>query len=108
MTPAGRRTERITFLRQGESADRAGHADAEWTPFGAAMAEVFWGAGSERRAAARESGSQAAAFRVLSTAKTRGVKVSDRLTYRGEDWDIRSVVEMDRGEVEFDAVRATS
>lgn len=103
---AGRRDRRITFERAETTQDGYGEEVSTWVLLGRAFAVVSWGAGSERRAAAQEQGSQAGTFRVLATDMTRGVTLKDRLTLSGEVWDLTSIAPIGRNEIEFTAVRA--
>lgn len=103
---AGKRTEAVTFSRLGAGTDDYGGESGSWSSLGSAKAEVIWGSGGEVRDAAREGGRQAATFRVLATAMTRGVSIKDKLAAFGADWDILAIVQRGRAELEFNAVRS--
>lgn len=103
---AGKRDRKVVFERATTVQDDHGEEVPSWAPIVGAFAAVSWGAGSERREAAQEQGTQAATFRVLATAKTRSVSLKDRLMMGGEAWDITSIAPVTRGEIEFTATRA--
>lgn len=106
MTPAGRRDRTIVFERATNVADDHGGEVPTWAPLVSAAAAVRHGTSAERRDAAAERGSQAATFRVLSTAATRGVLVTDRIAFDGSAWDIEGIAQVTRAEIEFSGVRS--
>lgn len=102
---AGKRNKQITFQTPttvknsvGEKVETWGNDFAEWV-------QIFFGSGDERRQAAREQGVQTATFRALSNTRTRALDLTARILYDGSTWDIRAIVPMDDGHIEFTAVR---
>lgn len=93
MTPAGERNKRITFERATSTRGGLGQPGARtWASIGAARwAKVLYGTGAERRAASVEGAVQSATFRVLADSLTRGVLVTDRISFDGLVWDIGGI-----------------
>lgn len=92
--PAGRRNNKITFQRQTLNEDVLGGTEAgAWANLFALprMSAVFYGTGSERRAAAAEQSAQVATFNVLADSETRTVTTKDRIVFNGANWDITAV-----------------
>jgi head-tail adaptor len=101
--------ERVTLVRYSATQDAAGEEVQDWAPLGDERAQFIYGRGQERRQAAMEQGEQAATFRMHSNARTRGLRVSDRITHQATSWDIEGIA-LDtpkRGMVEITATRAT-
>jgi head-tail adaptor len=103
---AGRRDQKIVIQRGTASTDDYGGETLTWATLATEWAAVFYGKGDERRQAAVEQGNQAATFQVLANTNTRSVGVKDRISHNGSFWDIVGVAPMDRGKIEFAAVRA--
>ncbi len=109
MMRAGKRQWRIVFQRATAATSALGvETETPWTDIEPAMAAVMWGSGAERREAAAENASQAATFRVVSTAALRGVTVRDRILYEGVGWDITGIAPVGdlHREIEFTAMRS--
>lgn len=106
MTGSGKRDRRIVVQRDmAGSENEFGEPVEGWAQTHRFMAKVVYGRGEERRAAAFKGGSQAASFRVLRSARSRAVKVGDRINFDGALWDIESIPEFGRRELEFTATR---
>ena len=103
---AGKRDRKIVFERATVTQDDYGEEIATWASWSGAWASVRYGTSAERREAAAEQGSQAATFRVLATAKTRAVTITDRIAFEDAAWDIEGIAPIGREEIEFTAVRA--
>jgi len=103
----GRRDQRIQFQRGTPTSDDYGGQTVSWASIADAWAQVRWGTGQERRAAAQEGSEQAATFVCDPSSTLQDVKVTDRVSYRGEAWDITSVAPMSRSEIHFTAVRSS-
>lgn len=107
MTPAGKRDRRIVFQRFTATQDEYGEQIETWAQQGKPQkAAVFYGRGDERRAAAREEGSQTANFNCHATETTRAIVIRDRIVMDSENWDILGVSPMGRREIEFTAQRS--
>lgn len=110
MLRAGKRQFRIVFQQATAATSALGvETDSPWTDVEPAMAAISWGSGAERREAAAENASQAATFRVLSTAALRGVTPRDhRILYDGVGWDITGIAPVGdlHREIEFTAMRS--
>lgn len=80
-----------------------------WAPYCQEYAAVYFGRGSEQREAAQTTASQAASFEILSNSKTRAISVTDRISFSGSLWDIKSVapIGLNQG-VKLNAVRVAS
>jgi len=106
MTGGGKRDRRIIVERDSAGTENDfGEPVEGWAKLHNFMARVVYGKGEERRAAAIEGGSQAASFRVVRSARSRAVKVGDRISFDGALWDIESTPEYGRRELEFIATR---
>lgn len=106
MRPAGKRDKLVIIQRATTAKDAYGEPIASWAEIGRAKAQMIFGRGDERRAAAMEEGAQPATFLLLATGLTRSLRLTDRLIAQGTVWDVRSVV-VDtpmRGTVEVVAV----
>lgn len=101
-----RRRPIITLERATVVTDAYGEEVRTWSTLATEYARVHFGRGDERRQAAMEQGSQAATFVVRDNPATRGATLTDRISYDGGLWDIRSNVPGAPGEREIDAVRA--
>lgn len=108
MTETGRRDVLVSIQRYTATQDEYGEEIKSWAEIAQEWAAVFYGRGDERRQAAREQGAQTATFNMLSNSITLGVKVEDRITFGGDNWDIvsKSPDTPKRGEIEFVAKRA--
>lgn len=103
---AGRRDQLITIQSGTATTDDYGGETLAWTTLATEWAAVLYGRGDERRQAAVEQGQQAATFQVLANDDTRSVGVKDRISHDGSEWDIVSIAPLNRGKIEFTAVRA--
>ncbi|EQA96845.1 head-tail adaptor protein [Sphingobium baderi] len=79
-----------------------------WTEYCREYAAVYYGNGTEQREAAQTQASQVASFEVLANSKTRTISVTDRISFGGGLWDIRSVAPIGRDGVKINAVRAAA
>lgn len=103
------RDRQIIIERLNAHVDSRGHPtkDAGWGRYAAEWAAVYFGTGSEQRAAAQVQSVQAASFEVLSNDKTRGILTSDRIVFDGGYWNIRSVAPIGRNQgVKINAVKS--
>lgn len=97
----------VAFERATETRDASNQPRKTWEVVGEEWAQINYGTGSERRAAAGEQGTQAATFQVLDNAMTRTTKLSDRINEDGLHWDITSnVPALKDGYRDITAVRA--
>lgn len=76
-----------------------------WATLASAFASIRWGSTNERLSAAQTAGSQAAVFRVRSTASMRSVTIRDRIVHLNANWNIVGVSQM-RDHLEFTCERA--
>ncbi|MGX7896890.1 phage head completion protein [Tsuneonella sp. HG222] len=107
MLGAGKRDRKIAFERASVTKDSHNEEVSTWSVWCAAWAAVRFGSSAERRQSAAEQASQAATFRVLTTAKTRAVTERDRIVMAGAAWDIEGPPALiGRTELEFTATRA--
>lgn len=105
---AGRLRDRVTIERTGpETDDGYTKLPGGWLPLATVSAEVIYGLGQERRAAAQEGATLPATFRVRRSSVTAGVTPVDRIVFQGGNWDISSVVPLGRDVIEITAVRNT-
>lgn len=103
---AGKRDQQIVIQRATAMEDEYGGETLTWATLATEWAAVFYGRGEERRQIASEQGNQAATFQVLANDDTRSVGVKDRITHNGYSWDIVGIAPLNRGEIEFSAVRS--
>lgn len=104
---AGRRDTKIRFERGGYGTDEYGESIKVWAQYGhPEFAQVFWGAGSERRGAGQMRAAATATFAVLQNSQTAFMTTSDRIIADGRMWDITGIVpsSRQRGLLEFTAV----
>lgn len=88
---AGARSQLITFQRFTATTNDYGEEIQTWADLETAWAQVRFGTGQERRAAAQEGNEQAATFGVIGNPVTRALTVRDRINYLGEAWDIQAL-----------------
>lgn len=67
-----------------------------WSEHCQEFAAVYYGNGSEQRAAAQNDATQAATFEVLANDETRSITVLDRIVFDGLIWNVRSNVPIRR------------
>lgn len=102
---AGRRDTRIVIERFIETGrDSLNHPVMDWTEHAKLWASVFFGTGSEQRAAAQTEATQAASFEVLASSKTKAITTADRIAFMNGHWDIRAVVPIGRSGIKINAV----
>ena len=106
-TPAGRRNKRITFQRAIVARSTLGGTSArptDWedVPSSSRWAQISWGSGAERRAAAAEEAVQTATFRVLSDSLTRTITEEHRIVHGALTFDVTGAVPIGvNDEIEF-------
>lgn len=104
MTSAGPRNRLITIERATVVNDDYGGETLTWAAYAQAWAQVKYGTGGERRAAAQREEMLAATFRVLWTSALKTVTVEDRIAFDGFAWDIHSIAPLGYNEaIEFSA-----
>jgi head-tail adaptor len=103
---AGALRDLIVIERATISADDYGGEVKTWTTYCQRGAAVTYGRADERRAAAQESASSAATFRIRSDPTTDGIAVTDRIVFDGSLWDISSNVPYNRDGRDITAIRA--
>lgn len=114
--PAGKYNRLVEFLTAGGVEDTMGvvaDSFSSYSPALKAWAAVKFGSSADRRISAEARvadgivSSQAATFRVKSTARLRSVDQSGAIRFSSADWGIVSIAEVaDQGhEIEFTAVR---
>lgn len=101
---AGPRDTLIIIERFTATEDEYGGQIEDWAPLAEEYAEVIYGRGEERRAAAQEQASLAATFRVPANDRTITIKTTDRVNFAGI-WDISSAVPRGRDGIEITATR---
>lgn len=103
---AGRRNKRILIERETETGRNAlNEPIVGWAEYANPWADVIFGNGAERRAAAQTGGTQSATFEVLKNSKTSALLMTDRINFMGAIWDIRGIAPIDDDGVRIDAVR---
>lgn len=117
MRPAAEYDRKVEFLRRAVVRDGMGTEVEDFASFAPtrlfAWAKLRFGSSADRRASAEARiadgivSSQAATFRVRSTARVRSVTEGDAIAYRGAIWGIQSIAEAaEQGhEIEFTATR---
>ncbi|WP_282026855.1 phage head closure protein [Limimaricola cinnabarinus] len=99
---AGSLRDRITIQRQTETTDDYGNTVGAWADLVSVWADVRETTGKEKVAAGRVEASRTATIRVRKSSATAGITEADRLTARGETWNIRSIAQADRKGVMLD------
>ncbi|SCW77579.1 head-tail adaptor [Sphingobium faniae] len=105
---SGRRDRRIIIERATITRNPYNEPFETWGEYCREYAAVFYGNGTEQREAAQTQASQVASFEVLANSKTRAISVTDRISFGGGLWDIRSVAPIGRDGVKINAVRAAA
>ena len=109
MEPAGKRDRRIRFQRAALVTGDDGVKVESWTDLVQAWALVMWGKGAERREAGAQGAAITATFRVVSTSMLRTLTERDRIVDQaGRVWNITSVAEMGRAELDITAINKAS
>lgn len=105
---SGKRNVKVSVQRYTVATNGYGEDIADWNELGTAMAAVFYGTGSERRAAGREHASQTASFEVNANAVMRSLTTLDRLVVEidGSIWDITAVSPISRQDVAITGVKS--
>lgn len=90
------RPHRITFQKRTVAQDDySGHDVETWRNWFDEYAAIFYGTGTEQRAAAQLQGEQSASFEVLSNTRTRELTIADyRIVDRGVTWNIRALSDL--------------
>ena len=106
---AGKRDQLITFYRGtvASTNDYGESVEGAPSPYATAWAQVRRGTGQERREASQEQGEQSATFVTDWNPTLEAVEVTDRITYRGDSWDIVDCAPDANREIQFTATRRT-
>jgi hypothetical protein len=103
---ASDRTELIVFLRGTTSEDEYGQqVEGGTSTIATRRARVRFGTAQEKREAAQDGGAQSATFECVRSSTLEGVKLGDRITYLGSNWDITEIAPLDRATIRFTATR---
>lgn len=103
----GKLNNRVTIQRFTTTQDENNEDIEDWTDLATRWSAIFYGKGEERREAAVETGQQSASFVMLPDSVTKTITLKDRLSFKGDTWDIVGISPIGRTEIEFTAVRAT-
>lgn len=104
---ASRLRDRIRIERASTVQDEYGEDIEQWELLGEEQsAAVYFGLGSERRAAAREEGTQAATFKCRANETTSAAEIRDRIVHLGAAWDIVGISPLGRAEIDFTVTRS--
>lgn len=106
MTRIGERNQLVTFQRATVTTDDYGGEVSTWADFAQAWVQVRRGTGQERREASQEAASQTATFVADWNPTLDQITVTDRIQYRGDDWDIVDCAPDGTKEIQFTAVRS--
>lgn len=90
---AGKMRERVTFQRVTTGDDGYGNVVTGWVDHLTVWADMRETTGKERVDAGRVEDSNTATLRIRASAASRALTAADRVTARGETWNIRSIVE---------------
>ena len=103
----GQRDQFITFERgTAVSDDYTSEGSTTWASLTTAWAQVRRGTGQERREASQEAGSQSATFVTDWNPTLEAVQITDRISYRGDTWDVTDVAPDGNREIQFTAIRS--
>lgn len=109
MEPAGKRDRRIRIQRAALVTGADGVETESWSDLVQAYAMVMWGKGAERREAGAQGAAITATFRVLTSTTLRTLTERDRIVDpAGRVWNITSVAEMGRAELDITAINKAS
>ncbi len=105
----GKLKDRIRIEVRSASEDGYGGEQEEWSLFGMSWAAVYYGTGSEQRAAAQEGAAQAASFEVPANQRTGAITATDhRIIFAGAAWDVTAKIPLGRDGYRLTAVRASA
>lgn len=102
----GKFDQEVVFQRATTTTDDYGGEVSTWADFARAWVQVRRGTGQERREASQEAASQTATFVADWNPTLEQITVTDRIQYRGDDWDIVDVAPDANKEIQFTAVRS--
>lgn len=88
---AGSLRDRVTFQRATSGDDGYGNAITAWADHLTVWSNVRETLGKERVDAGRVEASRTATIRVRQSSDTLGLTEADRVTVRGQAWNIRSI-----------------
>lgn len=98
---AGDLRDRITIQRATSGDDGYGNVIASWADLATIWANIRETPGKETVAAGRIEASRTATIRVRASSLSRSISAADRVVARGQVWNIRSVIEIDRATLEL-------
>ena len=98
---AGDLRDRVTIQRATTADDGFGNVTNGWTDHLTVWANIRETPGKEAVAAGRLEASRTATIRVRASSVSRGITAADRVQARGQVWNIRSVIEIDRATLEL-------
>ena len=90
---AGPLRHRIGIQQFATATDDAGQELETWADWLSPKANIRWGAGDERVAAAQKQAAQGATFIVRSTSQSRLVTVKHRIIFDGRTWEIKAIAD---------------
>ena len=93
--------DRIVVERATQTDDGFGNVIGSWSALGTFEANIRETPGKEAVAAGRIEASRTATIRIRASSVSRGITAADRVQARGQVWNIRSVIEIDRATLEL-------
>jgi len=94
MARAGSLRERVTFQRATAGDDGYGNTITGWADHLTVWANIRETLGKERVEAGRIEAANTATVRIRASSDSRALMAEDRVTMRGETWNIRSIVQV--------------
>ncbi len=91
MPRSGRRAHLVSFERASVARDGYGQDIETWVELEPAWCAVYYGLGSEQRAAAMEDALQPATFECDYTATLATLSARDRVAFDAGVWDIKAM-----------------
>jgi SPP1 family predicted phage head-tail adaptor len=97
MAKAGQMSERVVIQRlQGSTPDAYGNVSTGWATVATRWADIRERTGKEQIEGGALAGVSSATIRMRSDSTTQAITEADKLVARGHDWDIESIIQLDR------------
>ena len=92
-TPSGKLREKVEVFRLTGSINAYGNPYQSWTSQGTRKASIVERTGREQLDAGALQDGSVATLRMRYDSMTKTITPKDRLTFRGDDWDVQSVIQ---------------
>lgn len=103
MSRAGGYRDRVTIQRlNSPGVDAYGNTATAWADLATRWANLREAPGKEQIQSGAQIGVNLATLRMLKDSVTETITTADRVTARGENWDIESVIQLDLRAVQLE------